>query len=75
MQEYQPDLILADVVMMGAAALADKLNIPKAVMVIPGLLSPQIPFDYGSGSHLLSTVPQFQSLLPRKMVMPLLGTG
>lgn len=53
---------------MGAAALADKLSIPKAVLVIPGLLSPQFQFDYGAGSHLLATVPQFQSLLPRSMV-------
>ena len=72
-QEYQPDLVLADFVMMGGAALADKLNIPKAMMVIPGLLPPQMPFDYGSGSHLLATVPQFQSLLPRRMVKPSLA--
>lgn len=69
MQEYQPDLILADFVFMGAGALADKLHIPKAMMIIPGLLSPQFPFDYGSGSQLLATVPQMQSLLPRKMVI------
>ena len=53
---------------MGAGALADKLNIPKAMLVIPGLLSPQFQFDYGAGSHLLATVPQFQSLLPQRMV-------
>ena len=57
---------------MGAGALADKLSISKAVLVIPALLSPQSQFDYGAGSHLLATVPQFQSLLPRSMVSILL---
>ena len=70
LQEYQPDLFLCDFVMMGGGVLADKLGIPKAMMIIPAHLPPQTAFDYGSGSHLLATVPQWQGLQPRYMVCP-----
>lgn len=68
LQKFQPDLFLCDFVMMDGGVLADKLGIPKAMMIIPAHLPPQTAFDYGSGSHLLATVPQWQSLLPRNMV-------
>ncbi len=33
MQDFEPDLMLADFVLAGGSALADKLGIPKAIMV------------------------------------------
>lgn len=68
MQEFAPDLVLADYVLVGGSALADKLNIPKAVVGIPGLMQPIMSYDFGSGSHLLATSPQWQMLHSRNMV-------
>ena len=68
MQEFAPDLVLADYVFVGGSALADKLNIPKAIVSIPGLMQPIMSYDFGSGSHLLATSPQWQMLHSRNMV-------
>jgi len=67
MQEFKPDLMLADFVLAGGIALADKLGIPKAVMV-PFFGSGMMNNLFGSGASLLATVPQFSSALPRHMV-------
>jgi len=67
MQEFKPDLMLADFVLAGGIALADKLGIPKAVMV-PFFGSGMMNNLFGSGASLLATVPQFSSRLPRHMV-------
>ncbi len=67
MQEFEPDLMLADFVLAGGIALADKLGIPKAVMV-PFFGSGMMNNLFGSGASLLATVPQFSSALPRHMV-------
>lgn len=71
MQEFTPDLALVDVVLAGGTALADKLGIPKAVLYITGALPPVVGLAYGSGTQLLSTVPQWQTKLPRNMVTSL----
>lgn len=67
MQDFGPDLMLADFVLAGGSALADKLGIPKAVMV-PFLGAGIMNNQFGSGASLLATVPQFSSGLPRHMV-------
>ncbi len=67
MQDFEPDLMLADFVLAGGSALADKLGIPKAVMV-PFFGSGVMNNHFGSGASLLATVPQFSSGLPRHMV-------
>jgi hypothetical protein len=67
MQDFEPDLMLADFVLAGGSALADKLGIPKAVMV-PFFGSGIMNNLFGSGASLLATVPQFSSRLPRHMV-------
>ena len=54
----------------GGAALADKLGIPKAILCIAGNLAPIPGHTYGSGSNLLSTVPQWGTQLPQRMVTP-----
>ena len=59
--------MLADFVLAGGSALADKLGIPKAVMV-PFFGSGIMNNLFGSGASLLATVPQFASALPRHMV-------
>ncbi|KAL0040129.1 hypothetical protein WJX79_007837 [Trebouxia sp. C0005] len=66
-QEFGPDLALVDVVLAGGTALADKLGLPKAVLYITGALPPVVGLAYGSGGQLLSTVPQWQTKLPRNM--------
>ena len=66
MQDFEPDLMLADFVLAGGSALADKLGIPKAVMV--PFFGSGIMNLFGSGASLLATVPQFTSRLPRHMV-------
>ena len=53
---------------VGGSALADKLGIPKAVMYVPGVLSPLAGHTFGSGASLRATVPQWMTLLPRNMV-------
>ena len=66
LQEYAPDLIVVDFIFAGGIALADKLGIPKAFIFAAHF--PPIPnLALGSG-HLLSTVPQFDTALPRVMV-------
>ncbi len=67
MQDFEPDLMLADFVLAGGSALADKLGIPKAIMV-PFFGSGMMNNLFGSGASLLATVPQFTSRLPRHMV-------
>ena len=67
MQDFKPDLMLADFVLAGGIALADKLGIPKAVMV-PFFGSGMMNNLFGSGASLLATVAQFSSALPRHMV-------
>ncbi len=67
-QAFGPDLALIDFVLAGGGALADKLGIPKAINCITGLLPPVVEHAYGSGASLLSSVPQWMSLAPRKMV-------
>ena len=67
MQDFEPDLMLADFVLAGGSALADKLGIPKAVMV-PFFASGMMNNLFGSGASFLATVPQFSSCLPRHMV-------
>lgn len=67
LQAFQPDLIMTDFILAGGLALADKLGIPKALMMaahVPPLSNQAL----GSGSHLLATVPQFNTGLPRNMV-------
>ncbi len=59
--------MLADFVLAGGSALADKLGIPKAIMV-PFFGSGMMNNLFGSGASLLATVPQFTSRLPRHMV-------
>lgn len=68
MQRFGADLALVDVVIAGGTALADKLGIPKAILYITGDLPPIVGHAYGSGVPLLSTVPQWQTKLPRNMV-------
>ena len=68
MQSFAPDLALVDVVLAGGTAMADKLGIPKAILYITGALPPIVGHAYGSGAQLLSTVPQWQTELPRHMV-------
>ena len=68
LQAFEPDLALTDLVLVGGSALADLLGIPKAIMFIPGMLSPIVGHSYGSGASLRATVPQWMTLLPRKMV-------
>ena len=68
LQDFDPDLALLDVAMVGGQALADKLGIPAAVLCIAGDLGPITGHTYGSGVNLLSTVPQWQVLVPRHMV-------
>ncbi|DBB05883.1 TPA: hypothetical protein ACH3X3_009887 [Trebouxia sp. C0006] len=58
--------MLADFVLAGGSALADKLGIPKAIMV-PFFGSGMMNNLFGSGASLLATVPQFTSRLPRHM--------
>ncbi|KAA6421000.1 MAG: hypothetical protein FRX49_09139 [Trebouxia sp. A1-2] len=65
-EDFGPDLMLADFVLAGGSALADKLGIPKAVMV-PFLGAGIMNNQFGSGASLLATVPQFSSGLPRHM--------
>ncbi|KAL0040211.1 hypothetical protein WJX77_000384 [Trebouxia sp. C0004] len=65
-KDFEPDLLLADAVLAGGSALADKLGIPKAVMV-PFFGSGMMNRLFGSGASLLATVPQFSSSLPRHM--------
>ncbi len=67
-QVFGPDLALIDFVLAGGGALADKLGIPKAINCITGLLPPVVEHAYRSGASLLSSVPQWMSLAPRKMV-------
>ncbi len=67
-QRFGADLALVDVVIAGGTALADKLGIPKAILYITGDLPPIVGHAYGSGVPLLSTVPQWQTKLPRNMV-------
>ena len=67
MQDFEPDLMLADFVLAGGSALADKLGISKAIMV-PFFGSGMMNNLFGSGASLLATVPQFTSRLPRHMV-------
>ncbi|KAL0049409.1 hypothetical protein WJX82_001631 [Trebouxia sp. C0006] len=64
--DFEPDLMLADFVLAGGSALADKLGIPKAIMV-PFFGSGMMNNLFGSGASLLATVPQFTSRLPRHM--------
>ncbi|KAL0023973.1 hypothetical protein WJX77_004925 [Trebouxia sp. C0004] len=66
-QRFGADLALVDVVLAGGTALADKLGIPKAILYITGNLPPVVGHAYGSGVPLLSTVPQWQTALPRNM--------
>ncbi|KAL0043379.1 hypothetical protein WJX79_003197 [Trebouxia sp. C0005] len=66
-QAFEPDLALTDIALVGGAALADKLGIPKAIMSVPGLLPPVSGHSYGSGASLRSTVPQWMTLLPKHM--------
>ncbi|DBB18919.1 TPA: UDP glucuronosyltransferase 5, polypeptide G1, variant 3 [Trebouxia sp. C0006] len=66
-QAFEPDLALTDIALVGGAALADKLGIPKAVLSVPGLLPPVSGHSYGSGASLRSTVPQWMTLLPKHM--------
>ena len=68
LQAFEPDLALTDLVFVGGGALADLLGIPKAIMFIPGMLSPIMGHSYGSGASLRATVPQWMTMLPRKMV-------
>lgn len=68
LQRFGADLALVDVVLAGGTALADKLGIPKAILYITGNLPPVVGHAYGSGVPLLSTVPQWQTALPRNMV-------
>ncbi len=68
MQRFGADLALVDVVIAGGTALADKLGIPKAILSIAGNLPPVVGHAYGSGVPRLSTVPQWQTQLPRNMV-------
>lgn len=68
MQAFKPDLAFTDLVMVGGQALADKLAIPKAILFIAGMWEPIAGHSYGSGGTLLSTVPSWQTLLPRNMV-------
>ena len=70
MQAFKPDFAFTDLVLVGGQALADRLAIPKGIMYIPGLLEPILGHSYGSGGTLLSTVPVWMSLLPRRMVWP-----
>lgn len=67
-QAFKPDLALIDFVLAGGGALADKLGIPKAINCITGVVPPVVEHAYGSGASLLSSVPQWMSLAPRKMV-------
>ena len=67
-QSFAPDLALVDVVLAGGTAVADKLGIPKAILYITGALPLIVGHAYGSGAQLLSTVPQWQTKLPRNMV-------
>ena len=67
MQDFEPDLMLVDLLVFGGMATADKYGIPKA-MLIPAAAPPMLNYMIGSGSHLLATVPQFNSALPRGMV-------
>lgn len=67
LQAFEPDLALTDIALVGGAALADKLGIPKAVLSVPGLLPPVSGHSYGSGASLRSTVPQWMTLLPKHM--------
>lgn len=66
-QRFGADLALVDVVIAGGTALADKLDIPKAILYITGDLPPIVGHAYGSGVPLLSTIPQWQTKLPRNM--------
>ncbi|KAA6424623.1 MAG: UDP-glucuronosyltransferase 2B31-like isoform 1 [Trebouxia sp. A1-2] len=66
-QAFKPDLALIDFVLAGGGALADKLGIPKAINCITGVVPPVVEHAYGSGASLLSSVPQWMSLAPRKM--------
>jgi len=68
LQRFGADLALVDVVLAGGTALADKLGIPKAILYITGALPPVVGHAYDSGVPLLSTVPQWQTVLPRNMV-------
>ena len=61
-------MVLVDAAMVGGQALANKLGIPAAILCIAGDLPPIIGHSFGSGASLLATVPQWQVILPRKMV-------
>ena len=67
-QEFAPDIAICDIGLAGGAALADKLGIPKAMLFIVGQHAPVGGQLYGSGASLISTVPQWTTLLPRRMV-------
>ena len=67
-QDYAPDIAICAISLVGAAALADKLGIPKAMLFMGGQHAPVGGQLYGSGASLISTVPQWTTLLPRQMV-------
>ena len=56
---------MTDILLIGGVALDDKFGIPKALVLVgPPLLNHMA----GAGTHLLATVPQFATGLPRTMV-------
>ena len=68
LQAFKPDLAVTDVLLLGSQALVDKLGIPKAILLVFGLLEPMSGLSHGSGSTAYAHVPTFKSTLPRKMV-------
>ena len=70
-QAFGPALALCDLNLAGGAALADKLGVPKAILFVVGQVAPVGGLLYGSGASLISTVPQWTTLLPRHMVSTL----
>ncbi|KAK9804912.1 hypothetical protein WJX72_011715 [[Myrmecia] bisecta] len=66
-QAFQADLLINDVGTPTGFALADKLGIPKAILVVVGLILPLDSDWYGLGANNLARVPQLNTLFSPAM--------
>ncbi|DBA81000.1 TPA: hypothetical protein ACH3X2_007206 [Trebouxia sp. C0005] len=71
MQAFDADLLVADPGNLGGWALADALDIHKAIVQVPGFTPPLDADLYGHGGHSPAFVPTFGSVLPTSMYIAL----
>ncbi|DBB08133.1 hypothetical protein WJX82_009623 [Trebouxia sp. C0006] len=68
-QAFDADLLVADPGNLGGWALADALDIHKAIVQVPGFTPPLDADLYGHGGHSPAFVPTFGSVLPTRMTL------